>query len=450
MTNFKYSASADALLRAVQKIEAGRSIELFSEGPDIERVRRMVETYRGSLYEDLVERLERVAELEGASLATQRDLFSLIVQLWEDNVSRLNRTELLVLQGAVEAPGESISSLSKQLGISYSRTRRGYRKVERAGILRVEGMLNLGAVGLERVTVILENPSLVLVGPYIEKTIYLDGATPTVYLVATYPREKERDLLMLFRSLRATSDNISAFRSSIGKPQFSSLYFDYATSSWSPDLLHQRLMLRQGGEPITLGRFPNIPETYPNLKSNDLKVIDLLRKNYQCPVDEITRRIGISESTAFKKRKEIQQAENPVLLPRTRLTIPALSERIMVISTPETAGNVLPAWRKLPLTYRARMQNLEDAEDNRIMLLAAVPAGSGNKLVRILEEEISRVSNYSAHTISAGTDTKMSMAAMYDEKTKSWKWDHGVFFEPVAYGVARRDADTENIPVDLA
>ncbi|TFF93147.1 hypothetical protein EU546_06605 [Candidatus Thorarchaeota archaeon] len=450
MSQFKHSASADALLRAVQKIEQGLSIDLFNQGPDIEQVQRMVETYRGSLYDDLVERLDKVARLSGVLLATQRDIFSLIVQLWEDNISRLNKTELLVLQGAVEMPGESISNLSRHTGISYSRTRRGYRKTERAGVLRVEGMLNCESIGLERVIIVLQNPSLSLVGPYIEKSLYVDGAIPTVYLVATYPRDRQRDLLMLCRSMRATCDNISVFRISIGKPRFSSLYFNYTTSSWSPDLLHQRLMLRQGGEPITLGRFSEVPETYPNLRDNDLKTIDLLRRNYQCPVDEITERTGISESTAFKKRKQIQQAENPVLLPRTRLSIPALSERIMVIASPETAGDVVPAWRELPLTYMSRMDNLEDRTDNRIMLLAAVTAGSAVKLVRILKEEISRVNNYSAHIISAGTDTRMSVAAMYDNKAKSWKWEHGIFFEPVSYGVARRDADSQSIPVDLA
>ncbi len=450
MTGFKLSASANALLRAVQMIEKGAAIDLFSDGPDIEQVRRMVETYRGGLHDDLVERLERVARLGGPSLATQRDLFSLLTQLWEENISRLNNTELLVLQRAVKAPGKSISRLSKQVGISYSRARRGYRKLEHAGVLHVEGMLNYQSIGLERVMVILENPRLVLAGPYIEKSLYVDGAIPRCHLVVTCPHERTRDLLVLFRSLRATADNVSAFRISVGKPRFSFLYFDYASSSWFPDLLHQRLLVRQGGEPITLAESSDKAERYPDLKNNDLKVIDVLRKNYHSPIEDIVRKADISESTAFKKRKAIQQAGAPVLLPRTRVNIPMLNEKIMVIASPETAGDIFPAWRELPQTYVSRIVNLEDAEDNRIMFLAALPAGSGRKILQILEEEVSRVNKYSAHTISAGTETKMSMSTMFDNRSSSWKWDHGAFFEPVAYGVARRDAGSENIPVDLA
>ncbi|MHA2360963.1 MAG: hypothetical protein ACXAB6_03435, partial [Candidatus Thorarchaeota archaeon] len=84
----RLSPSAFALLRVVREFEANEHSDIFQPDPELNRVRVYVNTYRGSIYSALVRRLEHVLSLGGVEAITQPDIFSLIQNLWDANVSR--------------------------------------------------------------------------------------------------------------------------------------------------------------------------------------------------------------------------------------------------------------------------------------------------------------------------------------------------------------------------
>ncbi|MFW9806241.1 MAG: hypothetical protein ACFFFK_05880, partial [Candidatus Thorarchaeota archaeon] len=240
----KLSPSATAILRFVKTFEEGGQLQVFQTDAEFELLRAMVTSYRGSLYSLLTRRLEEVVNLGGVSIISQRDIMSLIVNLWEDNISRLSRTELPFLEAAIKNPGATLNDLAKKAKLSYAQSRRAQKRLNDSGVLKTVGMLNTQKLGLERVLIIFESPSLVLSGPYVQKTLMVDGYSPLVLVVATIPHDKRTELLETIGLFRGSTGGASVWSLSDGRPFFSGRYFN-TQDGWNLDLLHFRLMLRK-------------------------------------------------------------------------------------------------------------------------------------------------------------------------------------------------------------
>jgi DNA-binding Lrp family transcriptional regulator len=444
----KLSPSAIAILRFVRTFEEGGQLQVFQMDAEFELLRRMVTSYRGSLYSLLTRRLVEVVNLGGVSIISQRDIMSLIVNLWEENISRLSRTELPFLEAAIKNPGAPLNSLATKAELSYAQTRRAQKRLSESGVLKTVGMLNTHKLGLERVLIIFESPSLVLSGPYVQKTLMVDGYSPLVLVVATIPHQKRSELLDTIRSFRGSTGGASVWLLSDGRPFFSGRYFN-TQDGWNLDLLHFRLMLRKGGDPLLLA---DVATPSP-LKSNrftyaDVKIIDALVDDYDSTGNDIVASTGLSSSTAFRKRSQL--IKNRVVLPRARVNIPRLSDRVVCLLSPECSGDIITAWNHLPITYQSRIQNIEDLSEKKVLLVSALPAGSGRYLIDVLNDETSKIHDYSAHVVAAGTGQSTKVASMYDRRSDTWKWDVSKYFDALTYSVVRREASPIDIPLDLA
>ena len=443
----KLSPSAQAILRFVKVYEDGGKIDVFTEDAEFKRLHQIVTSYRGSLYSLLIKRLNQVLKLGGVEIITQRDIMSLILHLFEDNISFLTKNELPFLECAIESPGESIKTLSQQSGLSYAQARRAQKRLNDAGILRIRGLLNTGSLELDRILIVLESPSLVLSGPYCQKTLFIDGSPPTVLLVANIPHVERDAFLNTIRGLRDNATNVSAWSLSAGHPRFSSLYFD-TRNGWNLDLLHFRLMLRKGGTPLTLANITSLSSDKFYFTYADTRVIDALTQNYDGTAADIAKSKKISQTTAFRKRNKL--LNNRIIQPRAEIKVPRLSDRVICFLSPECAGDLITAWRNLPLSYQSRIENLEDRSEKKILLSTALPTGSGQDLIDIVTDEISKVHDYSVHKIAAGLEGETKVSSMFDRRTNRWKWDVAQYFDAISYNVARRDAKSRNIPLDLA
>jgi DNA-binding Lrp family transcriptional regulator len=444
----KLSPSAMAVLRFVKTFEEGGHLEVFTEDADFKMLRKMILSYRGSLYLILTRRLEEVVKLGDVPIISQRDVMSLIVYLWEENISRLSRTELPFLETAIRNPGKSLNHIATRAALSYAQTRRAQKRLSDSGVLKTGGMLNTHKLGLERVLVIFESPSLVLSGPYVQKTLLIDGYSPWVLIVATIPHKKRSEFLDTIRSFRSSSSSVSVWRLSDGIPKLNGRYFN-PSRGWNLDLFHFRLMLRKGGNSLILADValptPHEPHRFTFA---DVKIIDALVDSYASTAAEIVQTTKLSSSTAFRKRAQL--LKRGIVLPRARVNIPMLSDRVICLLSPECSGDIIPAWDYLPLTYQSRIQNLEDPSDKKVLLVSALPAGLGRDLIDVLDDETSKVHDYSAHLVAAGIGGSSKVASMYDRRNDQWKWDVSKFFDAHTYSVVRQAASPKNIPLDLA
>jgi hypothetical protein len=118
--------------------------------------------------------------------------------------------------------------------------------------------------------------------------------------------------------------------------------------------------------------------------------------------------------------------------------------------SPNVAADIVRAWQALPVTYITKVTNIEDPARSRVLLLAALPRGAAVRLVNVLLSELSRADDYVAQIVSSGQESFVSTAAMFDRKSKSWKWSRGDFFDVRSYGVVRNEAETGTVPIDLA
>jgi predicted transcriptional regulator len=445
----KLTSSATAVLHVLQSFEERRDAEIFDDSdPDASHLRKMVRTYRGSLYSEITQRLAEVITLGGVSVVTQKDVISLVEEIWDSNASRCSPTELKVLKGVLEDSSLSLRSLSSVVGLSYAQTRRAAQRLRATGVLRTKGILNTNLLGLERVLIILEHPTLVLSGPYIHKALFVDSPSPTVFLVSTLPRDRIPELLKMIKSLRGTASSVSAWKLSAGKPRFSSVYYNSKTGEWSPNLLHFRLMLRTRDDDLTVGArlsTPTIPSS--TFTSAELKILEKIVENYEATAVEITESTDLSESTAFRKRSRL--INNRVVMPRATVTIPKLKDRVVVLLSPDCAGNIMPAWSQLPLTYVSRLENLENPDERKILLLSALASGSASDLIDVLHSEKSRADDFAASSVTGGITNRIRVASMFDRREKRWKWDPS-FFDLLSYGVARKESGRSTIPLDLA
>jgi len=445
----KLTSSATAVLRVLQLFEERKDAEIYDDSdPDASHLRNMVRTYRGSLYSEITRRLAEVITLGGVSVVTQRDVISLVEAIWDSNISRCSPTELKVLKGVLEDSSLSLRSLSSVVGLSYAQTRRAAQRLRASEVLRIKGLLNTNLLGLERVLIILENPTLVLSGPYIHKALFVDSPSSIAFLVSTLPRERVPELLKMIKSLRGTAGSVSAWKLSAGKPRFSSVYYNSKTGEWRPNLLHFRLMLRTSGDDLTVctrSSPPTIPSS--TFTSAELKILEKIVENYEATAVEITKSIGLSESTAFRKRSQL--ISNRVVVPRATVTIPKLKDRAIALLSPDCAGDIMPAWSQLPLTYVSRLENLESIDEQKVLLLSALPSGSASDLIDVLYSEKSRADDFAAHLVTGGITNPIRVASMFDRREKRWKWDPS-FFDLLSYGIARKESGRNSIPLDLA
>jgi DNA-binding Lrp family transcriptional regulator len=444
----KLSPSAMAVLRFVKTFEEGGQLEVFTEDADFKLLRKMILSYRGSLYLLLTRRLDEVVKLGDVTIISQRDIMSLIVDLWEENISALSRTELPFLEAAIKNPGKPLNIIAEHANLSYGQTRRAYKRLHDSGVLKTGGMLNTHNLGLERVLIMFESPTLVLSGPYVQKTMMIDGYSPLVLVVATIPYDKREEFLDTIRSFRTSTGSVSVWSLSAGRPQLNGRYFN-PNRGWDLDLLHFRLMLRKGGNSLVLADVaPTTPPRPHGFTYADVKIIDALVDNFGGTAADIVKATKLSSSTAFRKRTQLLRKE--IVLPRARVTIPALSDRVICLLSPECSGDIIPAWDYLPLTYHSRVQNLENPTEKKVLLVSALPAGSGQNLIDVLDDETSKIHDYSAHVVAAGVGGSSKVASMYDRRKDQWKWDVSKFFDAYTYSVVRREASPKNIPLDLA
>jgi DNA-binding Lrp family transcriptional regulator len=208
----KLSPSASAILKFVKTFEEGGQLEVFQGDAEFESLRTMVLSYRGALHTLLQKKLEEVVDLGGVEIITQRDVMSLIINLWKINISNLTRAELPFLESVLKHPKYSLKELSTNSGLSYAQSRRAQKRLNDSGVLRVGGMLNPNRLGLDRLLIILENPSMVLSGPYCQRMLFIDGSPSLVFIVVNVPHKKTTDMIEVVRSLRDATTNASVWR----------------------------------------------------------------------------------------------------------------------------------------------------------------------------------------------------------------------------------------------
>ncbi len=264
---------------------------------------------------------------------------------------------------------------------------------------------------------------------------------------SSYPQKSREDIFHLIRSLRGTSDNVTLWSLSKGRVHFSPLYFDRKSCSWDPDLSHFRLMLRTGGEPPVLADVDSTFKVPRQFKRSELAIIDSLRVDFEQPVKQIARHTGLSESAVFKIRQTLKT--DAVIIPQVRVNIPALDGRLLAILSPNSAGDLLPAWRRLPLTYISRIDNVEDSSQSRIIVIAALPRGSCRGITNIIHSEMSKIDEYMVHEISAGNESRIPLTTIVERKNDSDTMSHE-FFDVRSYDLVRREATDSRYPLDLA
>ncbi len=445
----RLTPSARAVFDYLVALETGHAPDLFQDSDDETRwIKRVTETFRGSIVSALLARLSQVLRLGNVTVITQRDMMSLIESMWSRNISCLSENETKVIRYALEVEGASISELASKSGLSYPKVRRAYQQLTQRGVLRVEGMPTLESFGLERLLVIFERPTLVFTSPFIEHAIFIDSPVPYAIFTVIYPKKRREDIFHLVHSLRGTSDSVTLWTLSRGQIQFSPLYFDRENCNWSPDLFHFRLMLRAGGEPPVLGSIgvsTVVPRTF---KDSELITIDRLRMDFEQPVSRIAQSTGLSESTVFRIRQTLRN--EAVIVPRVRIHIPALDGRVMMLLSAEAAGNVLPAWNCLPLTYISRVNNIEDSSQSKILLIAALPRGACLGIVNVIRSEMSRVDEYSVYEIAAGYEYRTPLTTISGRHANGSNAAPHNFFDARSYDSVRRGAEDSKLPLDLA
>jgi len=447
----KLSPSAQAILRFVKIFEEGGTIDVLTEDADFTRLQQIVTSYRGSLYLSLMKRLEQVLKLGGVEIITQRDVMSLITQLWEDNISTLSKTELTYLEAVVQNPGDSLNNLSMKSDQTYSQCRRAQKRLFDSGVLKIGGMINVQKMGFERVLIALENPSFVLSGPYCQKSLFIDDndGSPLVLTVATVPFSQRKELLDIVRSLRNTSSNVKVYGLSAGHPNFNSIYSNPQKGWKALDLFHYRLMLRKGSDPITISGIPTPSASeIARIKKSDTLVMDALVESLDGTANDIVKTTKLSQSSAFRKRASL--LNDGIILPRARVNIPQLSDRIVVVCSPEVGGNISPGWHSLPFSYMSQISNLENKSDKKVLFLAALPTGLGKSVLDVLDDETSKIDDYSAWIIDAAIGGTTRVSPMYNRRQDTWAWDVSRHFDAVTYSSMRTEASPHNIPLDLA
>jgi DNA-binding Lrp family transcriptional regulator len=439
------SPGARAVLHYIEESEQGKEVELFDNDPERERLVKMIDTFKGSLHLAIKKRLDEVFELSGISVITQRDLMREIKELWSENISRLNTTEIQLLKYRFEKPGLSLHALSKDIDLSYAQTRRSYARLRNCGILKTEGILNHHALGLERILVMLESPEFVLASDYVRKTLFSDSAT-LVFMIATIPSKRVDDLLQTVRGLRNVSKSATAWRLAAGRTKFNGRYINPSSGLMKPEFrLHWRLMLRKNNDELVVGDGVKGLQHENKFTRAELRVVDQLLYDYNATAKDIVKRTRLSESTAFRKRKNI--LDSGLVVPRPIIKIPLFNDYLLALFSPKSVGDYMEAWNCLPLTYMSLLSNIENS-DRLVLVHSVLPRGISRELKNIMTEEGSKIDEYRIFFIDAGIKNQLKMSSMWAGQGE-WKWDSTVM-DVRSYSVARREASPNNIPLDLA
>ncbi|HDD67782.1 MAG TPA: AsnC family protein [Candidatus Thorarchaeota archaeon] len=444
----RLSPSAASMLDSLLKLKVGSPLTLFQQMPEALSFERMVRTFRGDLYSAVLKRLRRLLSLSSDVIVTQRDMFLLVVNEWNSNISQLSETELRVLCSYVRHPSESIDGIASMAGVSYAQARRARGRLVNSGILRLEGVLNTSALGLERLLVRLENPSLVISSPYVEKTLFVDGASSVVMQVFLCPCEHVPEVVSLVRSLRSSSESATVWRLAAGFLSCSPFYYDFSSRGWRVDAVHLGMALRGSYEAISIGRASASVQARPRLGAADVRLIDRLRNEYRAPASHLAEATGLSESTVFKRRA-VLTSHDGLVLPRARPHLPLLTGRVMLTAPPQSAGRILETASLLPMSFVSQIHNLESPSEARVIALVALPAESLRSVLDVMRYEVSAVDAITIDSIAAGHTECIQIESMYDCPTSSWRWNHGDFVDVRGYSVVRREAEGSAIPLDL-
>jgi hypothetical protein len=244
------------------------------------------------------------------------------------------------------------------------------------------------------------------------------------------------------------SESTSVWALSSGDARFSTTYYDSKKKKFEFDKMHFRLLLRAGGSELTLGEFPLGQVRFPQkFKASETKIIERLLNNFDLTAQELADLTKLSQSTTFRKRARI--VNERIIIPRPKITIPKLSDRVIGVFSGEAASNILHAWSQLPLTYSSMITNLENRKEKKIVFVTALPAGSARDLLEVLASERSQVDDFEVHDVSAGTTSILPVNSLYDSDSKSWLFNNS-FFDVLSYGIMRKEATRKEIPTDLA
>ncbi len=444
----KLSHSAKALLKTIKKLEDDLNLDLFQPDPDLERLRMQVSTFKGGFYASITRRLEKIISRGGVDIVTSSDLMEIVQGLWERSISRLSKTELQVLEGVLVHSDMNLRGLSEHIGLSYGRTRRALEQLRLTRILRHEGRPDVTQLGLDRIIIMMENCQAIPDSPYFTRYLYSDGAVDRVFIKGLIPSRKRKEFIQTIRTLRTVSDKTSIWALSSGGIRFSDTYFDQDEKEFQFDPIHFRLLLRAGGGELTIGSFSIGEIRFPKrFNSSEMLILESLLRDFEKTAQEIVEDTGVSESTAFRRRKSL--LKQGVIHSRPKIEVPSLSDRVLGVFSAETASRIINAWGYLPLTYISQITDLEDPRKRKIIFATALPTGSAPDLIDILSSEMSRIDDYQVYEINAGLRQELPAATLYDTKTKMWKFDIA-FFDVRNYSICRKEASRKNIPLDLA
>jgi hypothetical protein len=127
--------------------------------------------------------------------------------------------------------------------------------------------------------------------------------------------------------------------------------------------------------------------------------------------------------------------------------MPLFNEHLLGLFSPKSVGDYMEAWNCLPLTYMSLLSNIENSE--RLVLLHSVlPRGISREIKSIMTEESSKIDEYRIFYIDAGIKNQLKMSSMWAGQGE-WKWDSSVM-DVGGFSVARREANSETMPLDLA
>jgi predicted transcriptional regulator len=444
----KLSHSAIAVLKTLQDLEREQSSEPFQEGPELRDLRKWVSTFKGSLAIAVSRRLNNIVSRGGVEVITQPDILEIIRSVWQSSISRLSSNEMQVLDCWLRNPELTMSDLSKKAGLSYAKTRRAKEHLRETGILRTEGRLGLGALGLDRVLLILKDPTGIIDSPYFTRALFVDSSPRLVLLKGLIPSKRRGDFLHTVRTLRSACEGASAWRLSAGEPRLRQSYFDEKRRFFEFDAHHFRLLLRAGGRGLTLGAFPEDEIRFPDsFRPAEIRILEELVQDYDMTAQEITSKTRLSESTVFRRRSHL--TSDGALVPRPIVWLPQLTDRVVGLFSAEAAGKIIDAWSHLPLTYVSQISNMENHSERRILFATALPAGAARVLIHTLYSEKSRVDDYSVHEVAAGYQNRFPISSLFDARQNNWIFD-STFFDIRSYSVARREASPAEIPLDLA
>ncbi len=444
----KLSHSAKAVLKILQRVEQNQAPDLFQEGPELKELRKWVSTYRGGIYTKTLRRLKLLVSRGGVQVITQGDLLGIIKEIWQQNISRLTETELNVLAGLLKEPDLSMGDLAKKIGLTYNRTRRALDHLKATGVLYREGRVDAASLGLDRLLIVQTNPTAVASSPYFTRFLFVDGSPSKVFIKALIPSRHRNAFMGTIKTIRSLSESTQVYALSAGEPRFGRAYYNPAKRKFEFDKLHFRLMLRAGGDDLTLGEF-NVGEIkFPNrFNSSETRIIETLIDDFDLTAEEIAKKTGLSQSTTFRKRAKI--INEGIVRPRPKITIPQLSDRVCGIFGGEASSNILSAWGQLPYTTTSMITNLEDSTEKKIMFTTALPAGSARDLLDVIHSEKSQVDDIEVWEVAAGTKNNLPVHSLYDTDTKRWEFDYS-FLDVRSFGICRNEASRTDIPLDLS